>query len=78
MIAKYIKECAVVEGILPWSLGLLLLLLATAVTFCNGCSHINKKVGLADDNPIEEAIEDFLEDKIDGATGIRPDIDLTP
>ncbi len=37
-----------------------------------GCSYLNKKFGLQDDNPIEEAIEDIIEHK----TGIE--IDLTP
>jgi hypothetical protein len=37
-----------------------------------GCSSINKKFGLDDDNVIEELFEDLIEQK----TGL--DIDLTP
>jgi len=37
-----------------------------------GCHYINQKLGLRDDNIIEEAIEDLIEAK----TGL--DIDLTP
>lgn len=76
-IAKHIRNSAVVEAVLPWSLGLLMLLLATAVTFCNGCSKLNQKLGLPDDHPIEENIEEWIEEQIDGATGVRPNIDLT-
>ncbi len=37
-----------------------------------GCSYLNNQLGLEDDNAIEEAIEDVIENR----TGI--DIDLTP
>jgi hypothetical protein len=37
-----------------------------------GCQYLNKKVGLEDDNIIEEAVENKIED----VTGL--DVDLTP
>lgn len=37
-----------------------------------GCHYLNQKVGLPDDNVIEELIEELIESK----TGL--DIDLTP
>ena len=37
-----------------------------------GCSYLNQKLGLPDDNPIEEGVEESIEDEF----GIR--IDLTP
>lgn len=37
-----------------------------------GCSEINKKVGLKDDNPIEEAVEEVIKEK----TGVV--VDFTP
>ena len=37
-----------------------------------GCSYLNQKFGLQDDNPIEEGVEESIEDEF----GIR--IDLTP
>lgn len=40
--------------------------------FLGGCSYLNQKLGLRDDNVIEEAIENKIED----ATGLS--IDLTP
>lgn len=40
--------------------------------YLGSCSYINRKLGMSDDNLIEEAIEDKIED----ATGL--DIDLTP
>ena len=49
--------------------GLLVVLLTT---FVASCSYLNKKVGLQDDNTIEEAIEDAIQDRF----GL--DIDLTP
>lgn len=50
----------------------LLLCLVVAAAFFGGCSTLNKKLGLSDDNIIEEAIEHQIEDK----TGI--DLDLSP
>ena len=36
------------------------------------CSYLNDKFNLQDDNPIEELVESFIEEKLD------VDIDLTP
>lgn len=36
------------------------------------CSDLNKKVGLPDDNLIEEVVEDVIKEEL------GPDIDLTP
>jgi len=47
-----------------------ILLLASSVA--GGCSAINRKLGLKDDNAIEEAIEHQIKEQ----TGI--DLDLTP
>lgn len=41
-------------------------------SFLGGCSYLNKKVGLKDDNFIEEGIERQIESR----TGL--DIDLSP
>ena len=41
-------------------------------SFLGGCSYLNSKFGLSDDNLIEEAIEHGIED----ATGLN--IDLSP
>lgn len=40
--------------------------------FVGGCSYVNEKLGLRDDNIIEEAIENKIED----TTGLN--IDLSP
>ena len=37
----------------------------------NGCTYINQKMGLEDDNPVEEYIEELIEDH----TGV--DVDLS-
>jgi len=47
-----------------------LLILVSAIL--GGCSYLNRKSGLEDENPIEELIESAIEAK----TGL--DIDLTP
>ncbi len=54
-----------------WMIKLIVILFTCAVCF-GGCSYFNRKLGLEDDNPIEEAIEDIIENR----TGIE--IDLTP
>ena len=50
---------------------LIMVIILCALTF-GGCSYFNKKLGMEDDNPIEEAIEDVIEHQ----TGIE--VDLTP
>lgn len=50
----------------------LLLVLVLSAGFMGGCSYLNNKLGMADDNLIEEAIENKIED----ATGLN--IDLSP
>lgn len=49
-----------------------MLLLATIPFLFSGCSYLNQKLGLKDDNIAEEVFEDVIE----GRTGI--DVDLTP
>lgn len=49
-----------------------LLILVGIMVACGSCSYLNKKFGLRDDNPFEEAIEEVVKDK----TGL--DVDLTP
>lgn len=49
----------------------LILLVVTCVLYCS-CHYINNRMGLEDDNVIEEVVEDVIEKE----TGI--DIDLTP
>jgi len=54
--------------------GILLIFLSVLcmMVFCFSCSSINKKLGLKDDNFIEESIESIIESN----TGL--DVDLTP
>lgn len=47
-------------------------ILCVSLSFCSGCSYLNKKAGLKDDN----IIETYLEDVIQSETGL--DVDLTP
>ena len=47
--------------------GLLLIIIALV-----GCSYLNKKLGLEDDNIVEELVEDIIEEEL----GIS--VDLTP
>jgi len=46
--------------------------LAVIGAFVGGCSALNNKLGLDDDHPLEE----FLEEQIGDRTGL--DVDLTP
>ncbi len=46
--------------------------IAVAAALLGGCTALNKKFGMADDNIIEEAIENKIED----VTGL--DLDLSP
>lgn len=50
----------------------LLLVLVLSAGFFGGCSYLNQKFGMHDDNIIEEAVENKIED----ATGLT--IDLSP
>jgi len=50
----------------------LLLCLVVAAALFGGCSALNRKLGLSDDNLIEEALEHQIEEH----TGI--DLDLSP
>lgn len=50
----------------------LLLLLVLAAGFMGGCSYLNQKLGMRDDNIIEEAVENKIQD----VTGLN--IDLSP
>lgn len=50
----------------------LVLLLVLAGGLIGGCSYLNEQLGLKDDNIIEEAIENKIED----ATGLN--LDLSP
>lgn len=47
-------------------------LIFICMVFLSGCSEINRKLGLSDDNIGEEVIEDIIKEE----TGI--DVDLTP
>lgn len=48
------------------------LLMVSSVLLVNSCSELNQKVGLKDDNDIENKIEELIEDQ----TGVR--VDFTP
>lgn len=48
------------------------LLMVSSVFLVNSCSELNQKVGLKDDNDIENKIEELIEDQ----TGVR--VDFTP
>jgi len=50
----------------------LVIILALVGGFVGGCSYLNRELGLRDDNIIEEAIENKVED----VTGLN--IDLSP
>lgn len=52
--------------------------LTTLTTQCTSCSYINEKVGLPDDNPIEEALEEAIDAVVVYELGVNPNIDLTP
>lgn len=52
-------------------LKLFLMLVAVICIWFGACSYLNKKTGLPDNNPFEEAIEIYIEDQ----TGL--DIDLS-
>lgn len=43
-----------------------------------GCTYVNQKLGLEDDNAYEETLEELIETAIEMKTGFRPDLDLTP
>lgn len=65
-----------IHDIFKQSIGKILMKLVLALVlmagFIGGCSYLNQKVGLPDDNIIEEAVENKIED----ATGLN--IDLSP
>lgn len=48
------------------------ILMVSSVLLVNSCSELNQKVGLKDDNDIENKIEELIEDQ----TGVR--VDFTP
>jgi hypothetical protein len=50
----------------------LIIIAAVVCLIQGGCSHLNKKAGLKDDNPIEE----FIESVLGYHTGIE--VDLSP
>ena len=50
----------------------LMICLAVMAGLVGGCSYVNKKLGMADDNIIEEAIEGHIQE----ATGLN--LDLSP
>ena len=54
-----------------WALGVVLALMAVA-SLCGGYAAINQKLGLSEDNIIEENLEELIKDRL----GIE--IDLTP
>ncbi len=72
-VKKEEKEIEKLE-IPVWMKWVLCLIIPTVAFLClmDGCSYLNKKARLDDDNFIEEAIEHLIEEK----TGL--DIDLSP
>lgn len=68
--ALFNEDLGKAKKFLLWAL--ILCLLVSFAAFCCGCSYINKKLGLSDDNLGEEIVEEVIEMK----TGL--DIDLTP
>lgn len=54
------------------------LVMATVLGFCSACSQVNRAVGLKDDHPIEEALEEMIDAAVEKGLGVDPDIDLTP
>lgn len=55
----------------------MLISLILALSLCS-CHSINQRLGLADDNPIEESAEKILETTIDHYVPLHLDIDFTP
>ena len=47
-------------------------LLVVIASLVGGCSYINRKIGIADDHPLEQAIELYIESE----TGLS--LDLSP
>lgn len=43
----------------------ILIFVIIIISYLNGCSYLNKKFGLQDDNIIEEYIEDIIESQTD-------------
>jgi len=66
-VNELIMQMSWKEIMLRMSVAMLAILFAS-----NSCSHINKRLGLKDDNSIETRIEEMIESQ----TGL--DIDLTP
>jgi len=59
--------------VIPKSLYLkIFLVIAVLLSSFGGCHYVNKRIGLENDNVIEETIEDILNKQLD------LDIDLTP
>lgn len=54
------------------------LFMATVLGFCQACSQVNRAVGLQDDHPIEQALEEMIDAAVEKGLGVDPDIDLTP
>lgn len=52
----------------------LLILLALVCVWFGACSYLNNKIGLQDNNSIEEAVEVYIEDQ----TGFEIDLSDTP
>lgn len=60
------------------ALVLSIVLVVTVLTYCSACSRLNDRLGLPDDNPIEESIEESLDSLVENKLGYNPNIDLTP
>lgn len=57
---------------------LTMVLVVTILTYCSACSRLNDRLGLPDDNPVEESIEESLDSLVENKLGYDPNIDLTP
>ena len=75
ILSKFSKK---IVGYISLSLIFAFAALTTVTTQCTSCSYINEKVGLPDDNPIEEAVEDVIDAVVVYELGVNPNIDLTP
>lgn len=61
----------------PWALGAAIIMIVTVIGSCNLYTRVNQSVGLVDDNPIEEALEEVVDMVVEKYTGIDPEIDFT-
>lgn len=53
-------------------------ILIVLVIMFTACSPINRKLGLDDDNALEQVVEEAIDGVIESKIGVDPEVDLTP